>query len=150
MDGSGYHRGASGTAIPMPGRVLAAACAFRAMTEPRAHRPAETAKEATATLRQEARAGRLDADAVDAVLTAAGAGGRRRVTGPAGLTSREVEVLLLIARGATTQNVARQLGIAPRTAGAHIEHIYAKTGASSRATVTLFALRNGLLDPLDL
>jgi len=149
-DCSGYHRAVSGPAIPMPGRVLAAACAFRAMTEPRAYRRALTASQAAVALRGEARAGRLDADTVDAVLTAAGSGTRRRVTGPAGLTAREVEVLALIAHGVTTNNVARQLGISHKTAGTHIERIYAKTGASSRSTATLFALRNGLLDPLDL
>jgi DNA-binding NarL/FixJ family response regulator len=109
-----------------------------------------TLKVAATTLRQEARAGRLDADAVDAVLTAAGAGSRRKVPGPSGLTSREVEVLVLIARGATTREVASKLGIAQKTAGTHIERIYSKIGASSRSTATLFALRSGLLDPLDL
>jgi HD-GYP domain-containing protein (c-di-GMP phosphodiesterase class II)/DNA-binding CsgD family transcriptional regulator len=150
MDGSGYHRGINGSTLPMPGRVLAAACAFRAMTEPRAHRPALTVQQAIAALRSEARSGRLDPDAADSVLQAAGAGSRRRVAGPAGLTARELEVLVLIARGAATNEVARQLGISRKTAGTHIERIYAKTGASSRSTATLFALRNGLLDPLDL
>lgn len=84
------------------------------------------------------------------MLAAAGAGRRKRVSGPAGLTAREVEVLILIARGATTSDAARRLGISRKTAGTHIGWIYAKTGASSRATATLFALRNGLLDPLDL
>jgi HD-GYP domain-containing protein (c-di-GMP phosphodiesterase class II) len=149
-DGSGYHRGIGGAAVPMTGRILAAACAFRAMLEPRAHRPAHPAKAATSLLRGEVRAGRLDADAVDAVLAAAGVAERRRQSGPAGLTPREVEVLVLIARGAATGQVATQLGITRKTAGTHIERIYAKTGASSRATATLFALRNGLLDPLDL
>jgi DNA-binding NarL/FixJ family response regulator len=69
--------------------------------------------------------------------------------GPAGLTTREVEVLRLIARGATTREVAKALGIGQSTAGTHIERIYTKTGASSRSTATLFALRHGLLDPLD-
>jgi DNA-binding NarL/FixJ family response regulator len=68
--------------------------------------------------------------------------------GPAGLTSREIEVLLLIARGATNRQVARTLGISPKTAGTHIERIYTKTGASTRATATLFALQHGLLDTL--
>jgi DNA-binding CsgD family transcriptional regulator len=149
MDGSGYHRGASGAAIPMPGRVLAAACAFRTLTEPRAGRPLRSVKEAAVEVRGEARAGRLDADAADAVLAAAGVGGRRRVAGPAGLTPREVEVLVLIARGAATGEVAERLGVSRKTAGTHIERIYAKTGACSRSTATLFALRNGLLDPLE-
>jgi HD-GYP domain-containing protein (c-di-GMP phosphodiesterase class II) len=149
MDGSGYYRGAGGAAIPMAGRVLAAACALRTLTEPRAGRPARPLKEASAEIRSDARAGRLDADAADAVLAAAGAGGRRRVAGPAGLTQREVEVLVLIARGAATSDVAARLGVTRKTAATHIERIYAKTGATSRSTATLFALRNGLLDPLE-
>lgn len=150
VDGSGYHRGLTGPAIPRSGRILAAACAYRAMVEARAHRPAMTSKQAAAALRADVRAGRLDTEAVDAVLTAAGTQRPKRVTGPAGLTPREVEVLILIARGATTGDVARSLGISRKTAGTHIERIYTKTGASSRSTATLFALRNGLLDPLDL
>jgi HD-GYP domain-containing protein (c-di-GMP phosphodiesterase class II) len=150
VDGTGYHRGVSGSSIPLTGRVLAAACAYRAMVEPRAHRPALTSKQAAGLLRDDVRTGRLDAVAVDAVLTAAGASPRRRLSGPAGLTPREVEVLVLIAHGAATGDVARQLGISRKTASTHIERIYAKTGASSRSTATLFALRNGLLDPLDL
>src|SRR4029078_3178566 len=47
-DGSGYHRGLRGPAISLGGRLLGAACAFRAMTEPRAYRPALTPPQATA------------------------------------------------------------------------------------------------------
>lgn len=148
MDGSGYHRGVGGASIPMTARVLAAACAFRSLTEPRAERPPLSPRNAAAALREEARAGRLDADAADAVLAAAGAGGKRRVAGPAGLTARELEVLVLIARGAATSEVADQLGVSRKTAATHVERIYLKTGASSRSAATLFALRNGLLDPL--
>jgi HD-GYP domain-containing protein (c-di-GMP phosphodiesterase class II) len=152
-DGSGYHRGLAGTAIPATARVLAAACAFRAMTEPRPHRPALTAKEATSELRSEVRAGRLEADAVDAVLAAAGQRQGKRRTGPAGLTPREIEVLALISRGASTRQVAQRLSITPKTAETHIERIYTKTGASTRSTATLFAMQHGLLDtfePFDL
>jgi len=150
MDGSGYHRGLIGSALSRSGRIVAAACAYRAMVEPRAHRPAMAAKTATATLRAEAKAGKFDAESVDAVLTATGTRRPKRVSGPAGLTPREVEVLTLIARGATTADVAHSLGISRKTAGTHIERIYIKTGASSRSTATLFAMRVGLLDPLDL
>jgi len=149
MDGSGYHRRVSGEAIPLPGRILAAGCAFHELVEPRAHRPAHTLKEAAGVIRAEIAAGRLDQQAADAVLAAAGAGTRRRVAGPAGLTPREIEVLGLIARGAATGDVADRLGISRKTAGTHIERIYAKTGASSRSTATLFALRNGLFGALD-
>ena len=152
-DGSGYHRGLVGPAIPATGRMLAAACAYRAMSEPRSHRPAMTAKQATAELRGDVRAGRLDADAVDAVLAAAGQSHGKRRTGPAGLTPRELEVLTLIARGASSRQVAQALGITAKTAGTHIERIYIKTGASTRSTATLFAMQRGLLEtlePLDL
>ena len=67
-DGSGYHRGLAGSAIPVTGRLLAAACAYCAMIEPRPYRPALTAKQASDELRADVRAGRLDASAVDAVL----------------------------------------------------------------------------------
>lgn len=137
----------------MTARVLAAACAFRAMNEPRPYRPAMTAKQAAAELRADVRVGRLDADAVAAVLAAAGQSHGKRRTGPAGLTSREIEVLALIVRGASTRQVAQRLAITPKTAETHIERIYAKTGASNRAVATLFAVQNGLLDslePLDL
>ena len=148
-DGSGYHRGLAGPAIPATGRLLAAACAYRAMTEPRSHRPAMSSKQATAELRGDVRAGRLDADAVDAVLAAAGQSHGKRRRGPAGLTPREVEVLTLIARGASNRQVAQALGITAKTAGTHIERIYTKTGASTRSTSTLFALQHGLLDTLE-
>jgi len=152
-DGSGYHRGLPAPAIPATARLLAAACAFQAMTEPRGHRPALTAKQAASELRAEVRDGRLDAEAVDAVLGAAGQPRAARRAGPAGLTPREIEVLLLIARGGSTRQVARELGITPKTAETHIERIYAKTGATTRSTATLFALQQGLLgtlEPLDL
>jgi HD-GYP domain-containing protein (c-di-GMP phosphodiesterase class II) len=149
LDGSGYPRGLSGAAIPATGRILAAADAFRAMTEPRSHRPALSVAQATAVLRDDVRSGRLASDAVDAVLTAAGVAQRRRRTGPAGLTPREVEVLVLIARGASTRQVARRLGIATKTAGTHVERIYVKTGATTRSTATLFAVQHGLLGSLD-
>ncbi len=48
--------------------------------------------------------------------------------GPAGLTPREVEVLILISRGAQTSVVADRLGISRKTAATHIERIYTKTG----------------------
>lgn len=149
LDGSGYHRGLSGAAIPAAGRILAAADACRAMTEPRPYRPALSLMTAAAELRQEVRSGRLAADAVDAVLAAAGQPPQKRRGGPAGLTPREVEVLTLIARGASTRQVARILGITAKTAGTHIERIYTKIGASTRSTATLFAMQHGLLESLD-
>jgi len=148
LDGSGYPRGLSGGAISRPARVLGAADAYAAMREPRPHRPARSAEEAAAELRAEIRAGRLDGAAVDAVLEAAGHRRPRRregLAGPAALTAREAEVLVLLARGLSNKQIAERLVITPKTAGNHIEHIYAKIGASSRAAAALFAVRHGLL-----
>ena len=65
--------------------------------------------------------------------------------GPAGLTAREVDVLRLLARGLPNKEIAKRLVITPKTVGNHVEHIYAKIGASNRAGAGLFALRHGLL-----
>jgi HD-GYP domain-containing protein (c-di-GMP phosphodiesterase class II) len=145
LDGSGYPRGLAGAAIAPAARILAAADAYQALCEPRPHRPALAPAAAAAELRAEVRAGRLDADAADAVLGAAGHRVPRRRIGPAGLTAREVEVLRLLARGLSNREIAERLVISPKTAGNHVEHIYSKIDASSRATASLFALQNGLL-----
>ena len=57
-------------------------------------------------MRAEVTAGRLDGDAVDAVLRAAGHRVRRRREWPAGLTPREVEVLRLLACGLSNKEIA--------------------------------------------
>src|SRR5262249_48250187 len=71
--------------------------------------------------------------------------GRARRDWPAGLTAREVEVLRLVARGLANREIAKQLVISSKTAGNHVEHIYAKTGVSNRARASLFALQHGLM-----
>ncbi len=149
MDGSGYHGGLAGTAIPALARLLAAADSYHAMVEARPHRPARTAESAATELRAEYRAGRLDGSAVEAVLGAAGHRTTRADGGPAGLTQREVEVLVLLARAASTRWIARELGITPKTAGNHIERIYLKIGSRTRAAAALFAMQHGLLRTLE-
>jgi DNA-binding NarL/FixJ family response regulator len=69
----------------------------------------------------------------------------RRREALAGLTSREVEVLVLLARGLSNKQIAERLVITPKTAGNHVEHIYAKIDASSRAAAAMFAVQHGLL-----
>ena len=143
IDGSGYHRGTGVADITPPARLLAAADAYHAMTEPRPHRQALPPGPAAETLGQEARAGRLDPDAVAAVLEAAG---QRvpRIERPAGLTEREAEVVALLARGLQTKQVARRLGISVKTADRHVQNAYAKIGVSTRAAAALFAMQHGL------
>jgi len=143
-DGSGYHRGSRAGDLPPAAWLLAAADCYQAMREPRAHRPAWSAQGAADELGRDAQAGKLPAEAVQAVLTAAGQP-PRPVPRPAGLSERECEVLGLIARGMATKQVARQLGISPKTCDHHIQRVYRKTGLSTRAGATLFALEHGLI-----
>ena len=51
------------------------------------------------------------------------------------LTARELEVARLIATGSTNAEIAGALGIAPKTASAHVEHILAKLGVARRAEI---------------
>jgi len=145
LDGSGYPRGLAGEMISPAGRLLAAADVYQALIEPRPHRQAFGPVAAAAELRSEVGAGRLDGDAVDAVLRAAGHRVGRRREGPKGLTARELEVLRLLACGLSNKEIAARLVISRKTAGTHIEHIYAKTGASNRAQASLFAAKHGLV-----
>ena len=149
LDGSGYHTGAAGAVQPLEARLLAAADVYVALTEPRPQRPAHTAEQAGRIVRDEARAGHLDAAAVSAVLDAAGQPvGPRRSLAPADLTPREIEVLRALARGLTTREIAAQLVISAKTADNHVQHIYEKLQVSTRAGATLFALSHGLLESL--
>jgi DNA-binding NarL/FixJ family response regulator len=56
-----------------------------------------------------------------------------------------VEVLRLLARGLSNKEMATRLVISPKTVASHVEHIYAKIDASTRATASLFAMQHGLL-----
>ena len=145
MDGSGYPSGLTADALPMAARVLAAADVYHALREPRPHRGPLSREDARVVVRAEVTAGRLDGDAVRAVLDAAGHRVRRRTEHPAGLTAREVEILVLLARGRTKQQIAQQLSISAKTVNTHAEHIYRKIGVTSRGAAALFAMRNGLV-----
>ncbi|MGH2992739.1 MAG: HD domain-containing phosphohydrolase [Solirubrobacterales bacterium] len=145
IDGSGYPRGLTGESLTPAARLLAAADVYQALMEPRAHRLAFDRGAAAAELRREVTARRLDGDAVEAVLGAAGHRARRRREGPDGLTAREVEVLVLLAQGHSNREIAARLVISPKTVGTHVEHIYSKSGCSTRAAVSVYAMRQGLL-----
>jgi HD-GYP domain-containing protein (c-di-GMP phosphodiesterase class II) len=148
LDGSGYPRALRGEALSSDARLLAAADVYAALTEPRPHRQARAPADAAQVVREEVRAGRLDAQAADAVLAVAGHRVPRRRSGPAGLTAREVEVLRLIARGRSTAQIAQELVISRKTARNHAQHIYAKCGVSNRAQASMFAMGHGLMSDL--
>ena len=83
------------------------------------------------------------------MLSAAGYAARRRAAVlPAGLTTREAEVLALASSGLTTAEIASRLVISPKTADSHIQHIYLKIGCSTRGAAVLFAVRHHLVGNL--
>lgn len=147
LDGSGYPRGLPAAALGVPDRLLAAAVAYQSALEPRPYRGALSASAAALRLRDGVREGGLDGLAVDAVLTAAGHRSRRSTPRPGGLTPREIEVLCLVARGASNSEIATALGISGKTARNHVERTYAKIGASNRIGASMFALKHGLVSP---
>jgi HD-GYP domain-containing protein (c-di-GMP phosphodiesterase class II)/biotin operon repressor len=145
LDGSGYPRGLHGDAIPLTARILAAADVCHALGEPRPHRDAHRPDEVAQILREEVRAGRLDGESVNAVLSAAGHRVRWRAELPAGLTRREGEVLVLLARGRSNPQIAADLNLSRKTVSSHLEHIYTKLGVSTRTEAALYAMRQGLI-----
>ena len=147
LDGSGYPRGLRGDSLSPSARILSAADAYEAMREPRPHRPERAPDDAARELRSDARAGRLDGQVVEAVLQAAGHAASRRPKQAGGLTSREVEVLGLIARGMSDKEIAERLFITRKTVGHHAVHIYAKIGVTNRVAASLYATEHGLLSP---
>jgi DNA-binding NarL/FixJ family response regulator len=66
---------------------------------------------------------------------------------PDGLTTRETEVLLLIAEGLTNQEIARKLHVSTATVKTHINNLFAKTGLKDRAQAVRYAFGKGLVRP---
>jgi len=79
----------------------------------------------------------LDASAVDALL-----GSPDRL--PDGLTSREVEVLRLVASGKTNRDIAVELVLSEHTIGRHLQNIYGKIQVNTRAAATAYAFEHQL------
>jgi HD-GYP domain-containing protein (c-di-GMP phosphodiesterase class II)/DNA-binding CsgD family transcriptional regulator len=145
-DGTGYHRGLTATQLSMASRVLACADAYQSMIEERPHRKAIAAARAADRLEAEAHEGRLDADAASGVIEAAGLRRAVRRSRPADLTERQLEVLRLVSRGLSNADIAKRLVLSRRTVEHHVQDIYAKIGASTRAGAAMFAMQHGLLE----
>jgi two-component system, NarL family, response regulator LiaR len=71
----------------------------------------------------------------------------RRASVPGGITTREIEVLRLLAQGRTNPEIAQELGISRGTVKIHVQHIIAKLGVSDRTQAAVRAIELGLLDP---
>ncbi|MGW4242382.1 HD domain-containing phosphohydrolase [Nocardia sp. NPDC004722] len=145
VDGTGYCRRLHGPQLDDTQRVIAAADCYAAMTADRPHRPALTPDAAATALRAMGTEHRLDPEAVERVLTAAGHRRNAMPPNPSGLTAREIEVLRLLAIGLKTREIATRLFISPKTADHHIQHIYTKINASTRGAATLYAIEHGIL-----
>ena len=65
--------------------------------------------------------------------------------GPSGLSSRELEVLRLLATGKTNRAIADELVLAVRTVDRHVSNVFTKLGVSSRAAATAYAYEHDLL-----
>ena len=63
------------------------------------------------------------------------------------LTRREVEVLTLVGRGRSDQEIADELFISPKTASVHVSNVKGKLGVESRLEIALRARELGLVEP---
>ena len=79
------------------------------------------------------------ASGFDAILLSNAGQPSAAVLRAAGLTLREAEVLILVARGLTNTQIARELTLSERTVGKHLEHVYAKLGLATRTAAAAWA-----------
>ena len=88
-----------------------------------------------------AQALRAEAEAVTAR-----SGGRKRASLPAGITTRELDILRLVVRGNSDRQIGEDLYLSPRTVNAHIRHMLAKTTLSNRTELSVWAVEHGLVE----
>ena len=148
VDGSGYHKRVSANAIDPNAGILTAADIYAGLTADRADRARFSDADAAAEIRRLIDTGVLDKRTANAVLVAAGHSESlgRRAANAGGLSTREVDVLRLAAKGLSTKDIAEKLFISPKTADHHIQHVYTKIGVSTRAAAALWAMQNSIVN----
>jgi DNA-binding NarL/FixJ family response regulator len=147
MDGSGYYRGLSGKELPVGACILAVADEFQERLQPY---PAQYKPDPSDVLKaMQPDVGTLfSPECFEALAQELGTGSPkppRRRQWPAGLTDREVEVLRVVATGASNRQIAQELVVSEKTVAHHLEHIYNKIGISSRAAAVFFAMEHDLI-----
>lgn len=147
LDGTGYYRGLSGDELSAGARILALADDFQDRMQERPGASAADPKEILRTMQPEAGTS-FAADCFEALKQDFGLAApkpHRRSAWPAGLTDREIEVLQVVATGASNRQIAQVLVISEKTVAHHLEHIYNKIGISSRAAAVFFAMEHDLI-----
>jgi len=133
LDGSGYPPGLAGPGIPTGARALAAADAW---AERAGHGPPDLTGDDG-----------LDPECIAALRPGTGHPRQhsRADPGRPALSPRELEVLRLLADGASNPGISKTLHISRRTAEHHVEHILAKLDVTSRTAAVAYALTRELL-----
>lgn len=155
-DGRGYFRGLTADQIPLGACLIGVADRFDELTHVRPGRTALDTGAALAELDTEAGTA-FSAEAINALHRVAPALAGRdpapepvasaepRPAWPAGLTDREIDVLRLLATGASRRAMAARLAVSEHTIRHHLEHIYTKIDVRTRVEATLFAIEHALL-----
>ncbi len=152
VDGTGYYRGLAGSQIPLGARILAVADRYDELTHGLPGHPPLDGGPALEQLYVDAGKAysedcvrSLEEELRSDGPSKAGTRGSRQRQWPSGLTSREVELLRLLAGGLSRREVAAQLFLSEHTVRHHLEHIYDKIGVRTRVAATLFAVEHDLL-----
>jgi HD-GYP domain-containing protein (c-di-GMP phosphodiesterase class II) len=145
LDGSGYFRGSTGSAISREARVIAAALQWEILSTLRADRTPASSDEKAAEMLRQVRSGGLDSEIVGVLLSLTTGVQVERRFPASSLTERELQVLRQISKGSSNKDTARSLNISPSTVATHVESIFRKLECSTRAAATLKASTSGLL-----
>ncbi len=147
LDDSGYTRGLRDHEISLGAGLIAAASRFDELTR---NRPGSAALDPEQALSQMTTVenGAYRPDVLAALrddVPRRSQPGPAPAKWPAGLTDREVQILRLAARGLTRRQIAGHAVVSDSTVRSHLEHIYDKTGSTTRVGAVLFAIERGLI-----
>ena len=168
IDGSGYPRRLSGSEIPVEGRIAAVADVFDSLIHDRVYRPAFEPSNALEMMGR-GRGSQFDVAVFDAFQEVCGEVleitrrypdgvdlevSATRVDVPAAriaavLTTRESEVVNLLARGLTGRAIAGQLFLSPESIRTHIRNAMRRLGAKTRAHLVMLAVERHEIEPSD-